>query len=79
MTLFLQFDMDRESWDIMVESPGMGPMPAGPRLFRGPPHPDVEFSHARKGDAEIAMRAINEYLSTIKKQPTKKELREAGV
>ncbi len=79
MTLFLQFDMDRDHWDIMVESPGMRPMPAGPRLFRGPPHPDVEFAHARKGDAQAAIVLLNQYFATIQKGPTKKELREAGI
>lgn len=77
MTLFLQFDLETEHWEIMCEDSRMRAMPAGPRLFRAPPHPDVAFRHLDKQGAEGAMNTLNRYFAQLpEKKQTKKELKE---
>ncbi len=69
MTIFTTYDSDGDSWEIMVSVPGMGPTPAGPRIFRAPPHPDVRFSHTTQQGAETDAEEIRKYISELK--PTK--------
>jgi hypothetical protein len=77
VSLFLQFDLESEHWEIMCESHGLSPMPAGPRLFKAPPHPDIEFRHLEKSGAEKALSLLEKYLAALpKKGPTKKQERE---
>lgn len=77
MTLYLQFDLESEHWEIMCEDSRMRPMPAGPRLFRAPPHPDVKFRHLDRDGAERALVALQKYFSGLhQKKPTKKQERE---
>lgn len=77
MTVFIEYDSDRDRYDLMVTGNGMGPIPAGPRIFRAPPHPDVTFTHDTMAEAKIAQDKIEKYFAGLgKKQPTKKELRE---
>lgn len=76
MTLYPQYDMDTGMYEIWVSDERMRPMPAGPRIFRAPPLPDVKFCHEDMSSAQKDCRTIMTYLSTLKKQPTKKEIKE---
>lgn len=78
MTVFLEYDMEDGEWVIMVRDGAMRAMPAGPRIFRAPPHPRVRFKHETKHAAELDAGLIREYFANLKlgKSPTKKELRE---
>lgn len=54
--------------------------PAGPRLFRSPPHPDIQFTHvtaeAAQKDADTLQRYLDAYAA--KKKPSKAAVRKAG-
>lgn len=79
MTIFAQFDADTFQWELWCRSPGMGPMPCGPRIFRGPPHPGVEFSHATQEDAERAAQVIQKYLADLpERKISKREIQKQG-
>lgn len=57
----------------------MADFPAGPRLFRAPPIPDIQFQHASHADAERDAVLLRRYIDqTHSRQQTKKELREAA-
>ena len=76
--LFPQYDADDDLWRIMVATHGLSPMPAGPRLFRAPPHPDVKWAHASKAEADAAISVIQKYLARSSAAPSKRELRESA-
>lgn len=40
----------------------MAAMPAGPRLFRAPPLPDIQFTHALLPDAERDASLLRKYV-----------------
>lgn len=44
-------DFDTGECRLMATSFGMT-APAGPRLFRAPPHPDIQFTHSDPESAE---------------------------
>lgn len=47
---------------------------AGPRIFRAPPHPDIQFSHPDKASAEIDAEKLRKYLAQLPvKNNTKKK------
>ncbi len=73
------FDMDEGQHVIMASSYGQT-MPAGPRLFRSPPYPDIRFSHDNQADAERDARKLREYLEGVasKRGPSKAKLRKSG-
>lgn len=71
MTLFTQYDCDGDLWEIMVSVPGMSATVAGPRIFRAPPHPDVQFSHATQQEADSDAEKIRKYIAQLK--PTVKQ------
>lgn len=77
MKLFIQFDLDTEHWEIMCEDSRMRAMPAGPRLYKAPPHPDVEFRHLERQGAERAIATLEKYFAGLSdRKPTKKQERE---
>jgi hypothetical protein len=77
--IFVQFDLDTESYDLMCESHNRT-MPAGPRLFRAPPHPRVQFHHASLTEAEKDAREMRTYLAGIgnNKSESKRKIRAKG-
>lgn len=70
MTLFLKQRDDK--WDIMCESHGMTAI-AGPRLFRAPPHPDIQFSgHESEARATQDCERLRTYLESLPKKKSGK-------
>ncbi len=78
MTISIEFS-DEGQYDLMVSSPGMSAMPAGARLFRAPPHPQIKFNHDTLPEAERDAALLRAYLAGLPvRGQTKRELREAG-
>jgi hypothetical protein len=61
---------------LMVRDGLMSPSPAGPRLFRASPHPDISFRHPDRLTAERDAEILRNYLDRIagNKAPSKKDL-----
>lgn len=55
-------DLDSGELTLMATSYGQT-MPAGPRLFRGYPHPGVRFTHSEYAAAERDAAALRTYLA----------------
>lgn len=55
----------------------MTPMPAGPRLFRAPPLPDIQFTHDLRVDAQKAALTLQRYVDQTHGVPTKGTLKDA--
>jgi hypothetical protein len=74
----IQFDLETESHTLYATSYGQT-TPAGPRLFRAPPHPDIQFSHETQAQAEAAATKLRAYIeATWGKQPSKAKARKEG-
>ncbi len=65
MRLFIE--SDGTEFTIMVADDRMGIMPAGPRLFRKEPWPDVMFSHTLIEDAQADMAKMKAYFAGLTK------------
>jgi hypothetical protein len=64
-----------EGFRLMVADGQMRSMPAGPRIFRAPPIPDVLFVHSTREAAETDAGKIRVYLSALEpRRQSKKEL-----
>ncbi len=64
--------MDLMEYILMCDCGRMSPTPAGTRLFRAKPHPEIEFRHATPDGAEAAAAKLRTYLSGLsKKKPAK--------
>lgn len=75
MTLFTQFDLDTGLHEIMCRSHGFT-APGGPRLFRAPPHPEVQWAHPTAEGAEADIRKLRAYFAALpEKKQSKTELR----
>lgn len=48
----------------MVSSPGVSTAPAGPRLFRDTPYPEIKFEHPTREEAEIDAAKLRAYLDS---------------
>ncbi len=55
-------------------------MPAGPRLFRAPPWPDIAFEHDNEAAASHDAGLLQRYLDEVhaKRGPSRKAVRAAG-
>lgn len=65
MTIFPEFNFEQGTFVLMVKSKGMSPTVAGPRIFRQPPHPVVEWEHATQESANAACRVVMKYLEEL--------------
>lgn len=76
MTITLTQDFDTDQWVLLVTSHGRT-NPAGPRLFRGAPWPDVQFQHATKEVAQKDADTLQAYLDACaaRKKPSKAQVR----
>lgn len=79
VTISTAFDPENEQWEIQATSYGRV-QPAGPRLFRAAPHPDIAFSHADKAAAEKDAATLRRYLEELsqRKGPSRAKLRKLG-
>ena len=76
MTIFVQYDSDWDRYDLMCSDGRFHPMPAGPRLFRAPPLPDIRFSHSVLAEAETDASKLRSYLAQLApKKISKTEIR----
>ncbi len=77
MKIFVEFDLDDEKFVLMCDDGRMKPTVAGQRLFRAPPHPEIEFRHATMETAEADARKLRTYLAQLtSKKPSKKQRQE---
>lgn len=63
-TISVGFDCDTGGWRIFATSYG-STMPAGERLFRAPPLPNIRFSHESKEAAETDAGKLREYVGRV--------------
>lgn len=77
MTISIQLEDD--GFCLYVTSYGRT-NPAGPRLFRAPPHPDIRFTHDTLAEAERAQEVLQAYLDEAakRKRPSKAQARKMG-
>lgn len=61
-TITVSLDLDTGTYRLMVTSYNMI-APAGPRLFRAPPHPDIRFTHDSEAAAEKDAAVLREYIA----------------
>lgn len=73
------FDEDSGLWELYCTSYGRS-QPAGPRLFRAPPHPDIRFQHETHEAAAKDAATLRQYLEGLgqRKGPSKAKLRKLG-
>jgi hypothetical protein len=77
MKIFVEFDMDDDKFVLMCDDGRMRPTVAGQRLFRGPPHPQIQFRHASAELAEVDAGKLRSYLAQLSsKKPSKKQRQE---
>jgi hypothetical protein len=80
LTITTAFDLDTGRFAIFCESsiyPGVSP--AGPRILRGQPHPDIQFSHEDEDACNRDAQKLRDYLAGLKqKEPSKKAVRAVG-
>lgn len=78
MTVFVELSLDTGRHELWVRGPGMQPMPAGGRLYKGGEWPTgIEFSHETEEAAEADARRLRKYLADAAgKKQGKRELRE---
>ena len=72
----IEHDMDNEVFNLMVTSYART-TPAGPRLFRSPPHPPISFSHSTREAAQTDAGKLQAYLDGLP-TPAKKKSRAKG-
>lgn len=72
----IAYDMDSETYILEATSYGRT-TPAGTRLFRAPPHPDINFRHTEREAADKDAATLRAYIDlTWIKPPNKKKQRE---
>lgn len=75
MKIFIEFDDG--IYRLMCDDGRMRPMPAGERLFRAPPYPEMKFSHQTIEQAEEDAQKLRSYLAALApRKPSKKQQRE---
>lgn len=77
MTLFPTFNPDTGLHEIWVRDDGMRAMPAGPRIFRANP-PAATFEHESEESAKAEIARLNQYLATVRKEPSRRKAARAG-
>jgi hypothetical protein len=79
MTITTTLDFETEQWTLLVTSHGRT-APAGPRLFRGTPWPDIQFQHSTGAAADKDARVLQTYMDACaaRKKPSKAQVRKQG-
>ncbi len=74
--ILIEFDAESGEYTLMCESYSRV-APAGPRLFRAPPHPPIAFRHETQAGAEKDAALLRHYLANVgKKQPSARAMRQ---
>ena len=68
-------DLDSGDWELWAKSYGQT-MPVGPRLFRAPPHPAIQFQHTTEAAALKDAATLRAYLDRATQGPKKAKGRE---
>jgi hypothetical protein len=77
-TISTAYDLDSGEYVMHITSHGRT-MPAGQRIFRAPPHPDVRFRHESEAEAESDAAKVHAYLAGLgTKRMTKQKIREGA-
>ena len=63
MTITIEYDADTDRYHLMVSDGRMSPMPAGPRLFRAPPFPEIKWAHDALEGAKLDASKLQRYVS----------------
>ena len=63
MTITIEYDADTDRYHLMVSDGRMSPMPAGPRLFRAPPFPEIKWAHDALEGAKIDAALLPRYVT----------------
>lgn len=71
MTIFVEQDTATNYWRLLIRDRGFT-APAGPRLFRAPPHPEIEFRHDTQAAANEAAAKLRVYLDGLTAKKKKK-------
>jgi hypothetical protein len=71
MTITHAFSPDEMCWRLYATDHGHTAI-AGPRLFRAPPHPDIQFAHDSAQDAERDAATLRAYLDALPAQKKRK-------
>ncbi len=72
LTIFVELN-EAEQYQLMCSDGCMAPAPCGPRLFRAPPHPDIQFSHPTIDAAEADARKLRVYLAGLSQKKVSKK------
>jgi len=79
MTIAVQLNLDSGLHEIWAENFGFW-APGGPRLFRAPPHPNIQWAHETPEAAEKDAEAVRQYLARIgDKRQSKAELKRGNL
>lgn len=75
----IEYDLDADRWTLMATSYSRT-TPAGPRLFRAPPWPDIAFEHDNEASASHDAGLLQRYLDEVhaKRGPSRAKVRAAG-
>ena len=72
MTVTIEYDFETDRYHLMVSDGRMNPMPAGPRLFRAPPFPDIRWSHDALEAAKMDAGKLQKYMSSEQQRKGKR-------
>jgi hypothetical protein len=79
VTITTEQDFDTGRFILMVTCRAQPPMPAGPRLFRAPPYPEMKWQCETAEEAETYAARMRAYLAALpERKQSKRELREVG-
>jgi len=71
------FDFGSEEYVLMATSYGRS-SPAGPRILRAAPHPDVQWRHIDEASAEADAKKLRAYFDGLGRGPSRTKIRQAG-
>ena len=77
MTLTTAFSEEDLCYRIYCESHGRVAI-AGPRILRGGPWPEVQWTHETAESAEADAAKLRAYFAALPKQPSRAKLRKMG-
>jgi hypothetical protein len=66
MTISVLYDFDADRYVLMASDGRLRPAPAGPRLFRAEPWPEVKWQHETQEAAEADAGKVRVYLAGVK-------------